>query len=289
MVAPVPDRSSLTAGARAAVNGTHLYYVESGPTRGSGPALLFIHGMCGFADVWQDQMERLSPHFRGVAYDRRGHTRSPLGPVDQRTVELHADDAAGLIQALDLAPCLLVTSSGGARIGLDVIRRYPHLLAGAVLSEPPALSLAPESAAAFISAIRPLVGHAVESGGPRSAVDAFFDHVCPGLWRRLDDSRRDRYRDNHAELFGDLQMPPYQVTPADLASIAIPCLIVRGDSSHPVFREITQVLADHIPDANLVELAGSGHITYAEQPAAFADAVLDFARRVAPASTTVAA
>jgi len=262
------------------INGTDIYYREAGPR--DAPALLFVHGMCGFADVWEDQINRLSADFRCVAYDRRGHTRSPVGEVERRTVELHADDAAALIQALDLAPCVLVGSSGGARIGLDVVRRYPQLLAGAVLSEPPALALAPEGAAAFVGALRPILEAAVAKGGPRAAVDAFFDHVCSGLWRRIDDGKRDRYRDNAAELFGDLQMPPYQVTVDDLAAISVPCRIVSGDLSHPVFREIARVLANHIPGAELVELAGSGHVTYAEKPEEFAAAVRDFARRVAP-------
>src|SRR5687768_4130322 len=119
------------------VNGSDLYYQE----RGSGPAILFVHGMCGFAEVWDGQVDRLAPDFRCVAYDRRGHSRSPLGDVGQRTVELHADDAAGLIRALGLAPCLLVGSSGGARVALDVVRRFPELLSGAVLSEPPVFAL----------------------------------------------------------------------------------------------------------------------------------------------------
>ena len=262
-------------------NGTEIYYRDAGP-RGA-PALLFVHGMCGFADVWEDQIDRLSGDFRCVAYDRRGHTRSPLGEIEQRTVELHADDAAALIRALDLAPCVLVGSSGGARVGLDVVRRYPQLLAGAVLSEPPALALAPEGAAAFVGALRPLMERAVAEGGPRAGVDAFFDYVCSGLWRRIDEARRDRYRDNVAELFGDLRMPSYQVSPADLEEITVACRIISGELSHPVFREIARVLADHVPGAELVELAGSGHVTYAEKPEEFAAAVRDFARHVAPA------
>src|SRR6476620_8324653 len=93
------------------INGTDLYYEETG----SGPGLLFVHGMCGNAGAWQDQTRRLRSRFRCVAYDRRGHSRSPLGQIERRTVELHADDAAELIRALHLAPCLLVGSSGGAR------------------------------------------------------------------------------------------------------------------------------------------------------------------------------
>lgn len=128
------------------VNGTNLYYEQMG----SGQSMLFIHGMCGDASVWADQMQRLSPNFRCVAYDRRGHSRSPLGQIAERTVELHADDAAQLILNLGLAPCVLVASSGGARVAVDVARRYPHLIGGAVLSEPPLLALAPDEGRSFV-------------------------------------------------------------------------------------------------------------------------------------------
>ena len=33
------------------VNDTTIYYERSG----QGPAMLFVHGMCGDADVWADQ------------------------------------------------------------------------------------------------------------------------------------------------------------------------------------------------------------------------------------------
>src|SRR5688572_5690855 len=94
------------------LNGADLHY----EVRGSGPPALFVHGMCGDASVWDDQVDRLAGRFRCVTYDRRGHGRSSLGAVERRTVGLHGDDAAALIRALGLTPCLLVGSSGGARI-----------------------------------------------------------------------------------------------------------------------------------------------------------------------------
>lgn len=260
------------------VNGTTLYYDEAG----TGQPLLFIHGMCGDASVWADQLLRLAPHFRCVAYDRRGHSRSPLGQVAQRTVELHADDAAQLILELGLAPCLVVGSSGGARIALDLIRRYPRLVKGVVLSEPPVMALAPDGGKAFMEQVKPAVEAAVARGGPRAAVDAFFELVCPGLWRDLDEARRDvPYRANAPELFGDLTMPSYHIAPADLAEMRVPSLIVRGSESLPMFRAIASILAEKIPHAQFRELQGSGHVTYAEKPVEFATAVESFAGNLA--------
>ncbi len=43
---------------------------------GDGPPLVFVHGMCGRADVWAGQVERLSGEFTCVSYDRRGHGSS---------------------------------------------------------------------------------------------------------------------------------------------------------------------------------------------------------------------
>ena len=255
------------------LNGADVYYQE----RGEGPPALFVHGMCGDADVWEDQVDRLAGRFRCVAYDRRGHGRSSLGAVQQRTVGLHGDDAAALVRALGLAPCLLVGSSSGARVGLDVVRRYPELLGGAVLSEPPLFALDPAGGAALQAELRPALQRALDAGGPRAAVDAFFQFMCPGLWGALDEARRERYRANAGELLPDLQQPPYQVTPDDLARVHVPCLVVRGDHSHPVLMRVADQLAAGLPGATKAVLRGSGHVTYAEQPAAFAAAVLTFA------------
>lgn len=80
-------------------NGTTLYAQQSG----RGPTLAFVHGMCGDARVWDDMVRRLSGRFRCTTYDRRGHSRSPRTTTPE-TVELHADDLAGLLETLGSRP-----------------------------------------------------------------------------------------------------------------------------------------------------------------------------------------
>jgi pimeloyl-ACP methyl ester carboxylesterase len=250
-------------------NGTSLHVQEAG----EGPAVLFIHGMCGDADVWNDQVERLSDASRCVAYDRRGNTRSPLGENVVPTVELHADDAVALIEALGLAPVVVVGSSGGARIGVDVVRRHGALVRGAVLSEPPIFSLLPDRGAGFMADVKP----ALEAAStPEAAVDAFFMKVDPAVWEALPEPRKDRFRANHDDLFGDLQMPTYAPSVEDLAQIDVPVRVLRGERSRAEFRVVAEILAAAIPTAELVEVRGASHATYFHAPEAFAEAVRSF-------------
>jgi 3-oxoadipate enol-lactonase len=265
------------------VNGTTLYYERTG----QGPAILFVHGMCGDAEVWADQARRFSDGFACVRYDRRGHSRSGRGDAPISST-LHADDAAALIEALDLGPCLLVGSSGGAAIGVEVALRHGHLLRGAVLSEPPLFSLDPAAALVVQRDLAPLVEQAIATGDRRAFVDAFFALLCPGLWSIIDETRKDRYRANGDIGLTDLRSAALEVTPADLSAVAIPALVVAGTTSHPSLRSVAHRLAAALPDARFVELVGSGHVTYAERPDDFANAVsvlaseLDRPRAVAP-------
>jgi pimeloyl-ACP methyl ester carboxylesterase len=266
------------------VRGTKLYYERNG----KGPAVLFVHGMCGDADVWAKQARRFTDRATCVRYDRRGHSRSSRGgePI---SVACHADDAAALIDTLGLAPCLVVGSSSGAVITLAVAIRHGDLLRGMVLSEPPLFSLDPAAARGFMDDLRPRLDQAMTDEGPAAAIDAFFSQVCPGLWSIIDDNTKDRYRANADIGFTDMRSPTLEVSTADLATVTIPTVVITGDRSHPALRSVAHRLAAALPDARLIELADSGHVTYAEQPDGFATAVSTFAdeldRRPATART----
>jgi pimeloyl-ACP methyl ester carboxylesterase len=258
-----------------AVRDTTIYCEQAG----QGPELLFIHGMCGDARVWAGQAERLAGSFTCVTYDRRGHSRSALG-AEPESVATHAADAAALIEALGLARPVLVGSSGGARIAVELARTRPGLLAGAVFSEPPIFTLEPAAGQAFMTEVAAVVRPAAEADGPPAAVDAFFRLVCPGLWSGLDETGKNRYRANGPMMLAELAGPPYQLGPGDASGIALPCLVIGGTESHPALRAIAATLARALPDARFIELAGSGHVTYAERPDEFARAVTAFASEV---------
>ena len=110
-------------------------------------------------------------------------------------------------------------------------------------------------------------------------MDAFF---CADLPRpvveRSTRTRKDRYRANADIGFTDLRSPSLDVTdrrPVRRRRCRV--LVIAGDTSHPSLRSVAHRLAAALPDARFVELDDCGHVTYAEQPDAFADAVSVFA------------
>ncbi|MDP2659996.1 MAG: alpha/beta hydrolase [Dehalococcoidia bacterium] len=140
-----------------------------------------------------------------------------------------------------------------------------------------ACALDPVGGSQLVGELKPKIDQAMAAGGPRAATDAFFDFLCPGLWRSLPEDLRHHYRDNSAELLGDLGMPQYQISREDLAEIRTPCLMISGSDSYPALRSIARIVAENIPGCKFTELSGSGHVTYYERPAEFAAFVKSFA------------
>lgn len=108
--------------------GTRLHYRIAG----SGPAVVLLHGgMCSSAD-WEHQLRALADRHTVVAPDLRGHGQS-TGDAARFTVAQCAADLAALIDALGLAPALLVGHSFAARIVLQAAADRPDLAAGVLL------------------------------------------------------------------------------------------------------------------------------------------------------------
>jgi pimeloyl-ACP methyl ester carboxylesterase len=120
------------------VNGAELYY----EVRGGGPPVLFIMGATGTGGVFETVAEILSDEFTVATYDRRGNGRSPR-PAGWETTsaEEQADDAAALLDALDLAPGVVFGTSAGGLFALCVLIRHPEAVRGAILHEPALFSL----------------------------------------------------------------------------------------------------------------------------------------------------
>jgi pimeloyl-ACP methyl ester carboxylesterase len=115
---------------------------------GSGdPPLLFLHPTAADRNFFSPQVDEFSTHHRVVAFDQRGYGQSgqPDGPYGPAAF---ADDAAFVIDALGLNRPVVVGSSMGGAVALELADRHPDLVRGIVVLNRSVLS-SPATAAAI--------------------------------------------------------------------------------------------------------------------------------------------
>ena len=105
-------------------NGIEMNYTVEGPE--DAPVVVMSHSLASSHRMWDVQMPVLSD-YRVVRFDTRGHgdTEAPDGPYD---LDMLADDAYGLLNALGLEKVHFVGLSMGGMIGQMLAIKYPEVL-----------------------------------------------------------------------------------------------------------------------------------------------------------------
>jgi 3-oxoadipate enol-lactonase len=211
--------------------------------RGSGPAVLLIHGLASDAQALAPIAEALSAQARAIAYDRRGYGASEAPqPYHGTTVQEQAEDAAALLRALDAAPALVVGDGFGALVALDLAKRHRALVAGAVLSNPPLFMFVPE-ATEQLAAQRAQLEDAMRAGGPEAGVEAW-------LGGRVDGEALARARAAHGAFFADYAgLASWPASRRELRALDVPAVVLTGPWSPPHIVAAAEALAGLLPDA----------------------------------------
>lgn len=242
--------------------------------------MLCIPGAGGDAGAFERLATALSNEFTVVTYDRRGNSRSPKPKGWSKTsADEQANDAVALLQALDLVPTVILSNSLGAIIALNLLIRYPQLVRGVVLNEPPMFSVLSNSQEVEAS-LQSSIQSAMAAGGLQSGMEAFLRlAIGSAVYDRLDPQIRERLLGN-AETFFGMELGPvghYVPDETELAAVKVQVLVLMGRDSAPPFREACTWLAKHLL-CDLAEIAG-GHTPQYELPEELAETVRPFLRR----------
>jgi pimeloyl-ACP methyl ester carboxylesterase len=103
-------------------NGCDLYYEEAG----EGVPILLVHPAGSTASTWGGAADDLARIGRVIVYDRRGYARS--GGEPPRRMSTHTADAAALLEHVGAEPAVVVGTSAGAAIAVDLAVRRPDLV-----------------------------------------------------------------------------------------------------------------------------------------------------------------
>jgi pimeloyl-ACP methyl ester carboxylesterase len=222
--------------------------------RGSGPAVLLVHGIASDARALEPVAEALASQARVIAYDRRGYGDSGAPePYHGTTVEEQAEDAAALLRALDPGPALVCGDGFGALVALDLAKRHRPLVAGAVLSNPPLFMFVPE-ATEQLAAQHAELDEAVRAGGPKAGVEAW-------LGGRAEGDALERAKAAHRAFFADYAgLASWPASRRELRALDVPAIVLTGPWSPPHIVAAAEALAGLLPD---VERATDGDLVAA--------------------------
>ena len=107
---------------------TELYYSD----KGSGPALVLLHGYLESLHIWGKFADRLAERYRVICPDLPGHGNSGvLG--EMHSMEMLAECIIAIIDHCKINKCFVTGHSMGGYTGLAMLERYPERLGGLCL------------------------------------------------------------------------------------------------------------------------------------------------------------
>ena len=243
---------------------------------GEGPPLVFVHGAASDSRLWQPQLADLADEFTVVAWDEPGAGQSSDVPADF-TLADYADCLAALIDHLALGPAHVAGLSWGGTVALELYRRSPELVARLILADTYAGwkgSLPEEEVSARVAGVREMIAKGREE----------FDPTLPGLFAG----------DPPAGFVPLLEEVAAGVRPASMGTalfvmaetdlrdvlpdIAVPTLLIWGEVDGRSPLRVAHEFEREIAGAELVVIAGCGHVSNLEQPEQFNRAVRGFCR-----------
>lgn len=225
---------------------------------------MFSNGLATSTAMWDRQAAHFASARRVLRYDVRGHGAS--GPtLPHCTLERLADDAAALLDALDIARVDYVGLSLGGMIGQMLAVRHARRVGRLVLCDTTMRS----PRAMWVARIAAITAEGLESQVEPSIERWFTPAFRMAHSALVEDMRRMvRATSTNGYLAGATAMrdsPLESVTPGIGQKTLV--MVGRDDRSTPL--EEAQVLHAAIPGAALAVIDDAAHLPNIEQAAAF--------------------
>ncbi len=231
---------------------------------GTGPRVVFLHGLVGLNEHWEDVVRRIKH-------------RADCTTLELPLLELRGDDCS-LWAVVDMTtqfleehtegPCVLVGNSFGGHVALRIAHARPDLVRALVLAGASGLI---ERTMVKGAPVRPSkewleekIGELFHDKSAMNPGDVDRAHKLlneRGGARAMVKLSKTARRDNMTD---------------DLGDIHCPTLLIWGRQDVVTPPSAGQGFTELMPDARIIWLEGCGHAPMLEAPVPFAQAILDF-------------
>jgi proline iminopeptidase len=298
---PQAERTTDAIESRIPVGNTSLY----SRVIGQGQPIIVLHGGPDFDHSYLlPDLDRLKDEFRLIYYDQRGRGRSAnnVRPQDV-TLASDVDDLDKVRQHFRLDAPVLLGHSWGTVLALEYSLRHPSSVSRLILMNPAPASASDyallrksylEKLGADMDQQRKIMAsQAYQSGDPEAVAARYRIHFKialkrPADYEKLMETMKASFirqgsegivkaRGVEDQLMRDTwEMDGYDLLPK-LHSLRVPTLVIRGDYDF-IPLEVSEHIAQAIPNAKLVTIKECGHFAYLECPKKVRNALDDFFR-----------
>lgn len=255
------------------INNLNLYYELHGPE--NAPVLVLNNGLImNAATSWVFQTKTLSQDYRVLQYDCRGQGQSDH-PKEPYSMELHADDLANLMDALEIDNAHIAGISYGGEVAQAFGLKYPRKTRSLILID---------TVSEVGVELRLVIQSWVDALRVQNPL-AFFNATVPWNFSPewiaangavLEDAKG-RYKLLDSSAVINLCEAFFDVDFTDrLGEIESPTCIIVGKLDLLKGLQYARIIKNAIPQAELHILEGAGHATCWEAPAEFNSIILGF-------------
>ncbi len=238
-----------------------LGLLENGAGASAVP-IIFLHGVGSDKGIWRPQLDHFGQVRRAVAFDYPGYGESEPQPTATRE-DFAATVLAGM-DALGMPRAHICGLSLGGVIAIALHAQAPGRCASLILAD--TFAVHPDGDGIYQRSVA-----ASEATGMRAIAEQRIDSL-------VGSAATPQLRREVVETMAAIDPAAYRIGAeavwlADLrgaaAAIRVPTLVLCGDEDEITPPALSQELAGLIPGVRLEIIGQAGHLTNAEQPAAF--------------------
>lgn len=259
------------------VGDINIYY----EIHGEGEPLVFITGFTASIELWFRAIPVFSREYQLIIFDNRGAGRSDKPDVPY-TMEMMADDLAGLLDAIGIDSAHIHGVSMGGMIAQHFTLRYPERVTSLTLScttcGGPHSIMADAETTSVMESLPKLTPEEGTREMLRLCMSQEFIDKNPDLIKQIVAKMLEHPAPPHG-MMRQLQAIMGHDTYERLPEIKVPTLVISGDADRLIPVENSRILASRIPNAELAILKNMGHLFGVEAEDESNRIMLDFLRR----------
>lgn len=229
---------------------------------GSGPPLFLIHGIGAARDVWRFVIPMLTEHFTVVSYDLRGHGISPM-PDSEFGLEDLVNDLERVRERTGFEQAHFAGHSLGGMIGPAYARKHPNrVLSLGILST--AAGRSEEDSAKVWAVVR-----AMEEKGIPQVLDTLIERWYTDAFMAAKPDIVERRLKQVVEMDANVFLNVFRIYAGTemmswLHEVTAPSLVLTGEFDGGCNPRLNRLIADALPDSELVILPNYKHAVLLE-------------------------